>query len=177
MVHVAKDSRALAEDILSSARARQQGIADRKSGAARFLSQCNDERCAVAEELHRAADDLQRRLMDGDEARLETFRQTHNRTAGRVGELVAGTRRFLRDCDVKRRDATRTLRLQLTNGDNARLEAFGQMHKRTAGRVAELAREVRCQLEESHNDSLAAHAVWNDLASARSGVRKATRKR
>ena len=133
MVHVAEDSRALAEDILSSARARQQGIADRKS---------------------------------------------------EVAGLVAGTQRFLRDCEATQHtlqdkviQAANALRQHLANSANARLEAFCQMHKRIAGRVAGLAREVRSKLEESHNDSLATRAVWNDLASARSAVKKTTRKR
>jgi hypothetical protein len=102
----------------------------------------------------------------------------------RVADLAAGTRRYLHDCDTRQRalknevqHAACELRQKLADGDSARLEAFCQMHNRVAGRVAGLARDVRCKLGATHNDSVAAWAVWNELASARSGARKATRKR
>ena len=102
----------------------------------------------------------------------------------RVAELAAGTRSFLHVCDSRQRalknevqHAAFELRQKLADGDSARLEAFCQMHNRVAGRVAGIARDVRFKLGESHNDSVAARAVWNELASARSGTRKATRKR
>jgi len=169
-ISMVEDFRALTDDILSSARGRQQAIAELAAHTHQVLGDCEAKRLAVAEELRR-------RLRDGEETRLETFRRTHDQTAGRVAELVAGTRRFLRDCHAKQRATAKTLRQQLTNGDSARLEAFCQMHKRVAGRVAELARDVRCKLGESHNDSVAARAVWNELASARSGARRTTRRK
>ena len=159
MVHVAEDSRALAEDILSSARARQQGIADRKSGVAAFVK-------------------------TNEVDRLRKFRDAHDCMSRRVAGLAATTRRFLSQCNDAQRGVAEALRRgaaelrqHLANSANARVEAFCQMHKRITGRVAGLARQVRCLLEESHNDSLATRVVWNDLASARSGVRKTTRKR
>ena len=102
----------------------------------------------------------------------------------RVAELAAGTRSFLHDCDARQRalknevqHAAFELRQKLADGDSARLEAFCQMHNRVAGRVAGLARNVRCRLGESHNDSVAARAVWSELASVRSGARRTTRRK
>jgi gas vesicle GvpC-like protein len=177
------------------------GVAELAAHTRRVLSDCKATQRAVAEELHRAADELadflgfvHRLLADGDETRLETFRQMHDQVAGRVAELIAGTRMFLRDFNAKQRaleddlrHAANELRRQLADGDNARLEAFHQMHDRIADRVAGLARETRSKLEELHDDFLAARAVWQDLASARSdlqdlasarsGLKKSSRRR
>ena len=188
MVPMTEGVRALAEDILSSARGRQQVMTDVKSGVAelaahahRVLSDCAARRRVMAEDLGRTANDLRRLLRDGDENRLKSFLRTHGQTAGRVAELVAGTRRCLRDCNDKRRAGenevrheANALRQQLADGNNARLEAFDRMHQRVTGLVAGLARAVRCRLDERHIDSLGARAVWSELAMARSGVRKTT---
>lgn len=102
----------------------------------------------------------------------------------RVAELAAGTRSFLHVCDSRQRalknevqHAACELRQKLADDDSARLEAFHPMHNRVAGRVAGLARDVRFKLGESHNELVAARAVWNELASARSGARRTTRRK
>ena len=206
----AEKSRALVQDILSSARERHGAILDRKSWVAGFLArnqterlrgfrdayarratetrafraQCHDEQCAVAEHLRRAADEQRGRTADGETARLEAFLQMRDlhdqmrdRTTRDVAALAADTRRFVRDCHARRRAARNELRQQLANGDSGRRAAFGQMHGRIAGRVADLTRKTRGQLAESHNDSLAARAAWNGLASTRAGARKTPRTR
>ncbi len=151
-----------------------------------FLAECDDEQCAVAEELRRTADELRGLAADGEAARLDTFRQIREQIARMrgenaqdVAELTAQTRDMLREFEASRqamaeelRGTAQALRQQLADGDNARLEAFDAVHQQVAGRVARVAQEVRHKLGESHSDSLAAHALWRDLALVRARLEK-----
>jgi hypothetical protein len=173
--------RTLTDGIMSSARGRQQAIAELAAHSHQVLSDCAAKRCDMAEDMDRAANNLRRLLRDGDENRLESSLRTQGQTADRVAELAAGTRRFLRDCNDKRRAVenevrheTKVLRQHLADGNNTRLEAFDQMHQRVTSQVAGLAWEVKCRLNERHIDSLGARAIWNELAMTRSAARKTT---
>lgn len=222
MVRVAEESRALAEDILSSAQGRCGAISDLKFSIAGFLAhnqterrrkfrdahervggrvsrlasetraflgQCDDEQCAVAERLRRAADEQRGRTADGETARLEAFlqmRDLHDQMRDRitrdVAALAADTRRFLRDCHARQRAledevqvAANELRRRLIDGDCARREAFGQMRGRVTSRVADLTREVRGQLAQVRHECRGARAAWHKLASTRPGARRTPR--
>ena len=144
-----------------------------------FLAECDDEQCALAEELRRTANELRQQLADGDSARLEAFDAVHQQVAGRVAHLAQETRNFLAECDDEQcavagelHGAANELRQQLAEGDNARLEAFDAFHEQVAGRVAHLAQEVGHKLEDTHSDCLAAHALWRDLALVRARLGK-----
>jgi hypothetical protein len=139
-----------------------------------FLSQCDDEHCALAEELRQTADQQHRAAADEEAARRAAFLELHDRIGRSVGALVTTTREFLHDCGAQQsvledelRNAASDLRQQLASGDHGRLETFFRLHNQVVGRVAELAHEVHRQLEESRTNLLAARAVWDDLAAAR----------
>jgi len=209
MVHVAEDLKALAEDILSSARGRQEAIGalkswvagflatsrmehcrafrdahERRGGRVRrvaattreFLSRCNEQQCAVAEGVWRAADEQRRWTADAETVRLEAFLPMRDQIARGVTTLVADTRGFLRDCHARRRAGGNELRQQLANGDSVRRAAFGQMHGRIAGRVAELTQTVRGELAETRHSFMAGRAAWKHLAAARSAGRRTPRR-
>jgi hypothetical protein len=209
MVHVAEDLKALAEDILSSARARQGTIGALKSWVAgflassrmerlrsfrdtharlsrrvgclaaetrAFLSQCDEAQWAVAEGVWRAADEQRRWTADAETVRLEAFLPMRDQIARGVTTLVADTRGFLRDCHARRRAGGNELRQQLANGDSVRRAAFGQMHGRIAGRVAELTQTVRGELAETRHSFMAGRAAWKHLAGARSAGRRTPRR-
>lgn len=94
-----------------------------------------------------------------------------------IANIAAQTHRFLGNFEAKRRAAAFDLRRRLRDGEETRLETFRQMRDGIVGRVTDLARDVRCKLGEFHNDSVAAHAAWNEVASARSGCSRQTTRR
>lgn len=124
MVRVAEESRALAEDILSSARGRQGAIGVLKSWVAGFLATSRMER-------------------------LRSFRDTHARLGGRVGHLAAETRAFLAQCDEEQCAVAERLwqaadeqRGRAAEGEAARLDAFLQMHDLHGQTRDQIARDV-----------------------------------
>jgi argininosuccinate lyase len=145
-----------------------------------YLLLCNAEQCAVAADLQRAADELRELAAEGETARYDTFFRVHDQIGASVARISGEMHDFLRGCNAQRRaltdeirHAADQLRQQLADGDQARLEAFEGTHRWLTGRLAELTGEVWQRLEESHRDSLAARAIWNDLAFARADLRQA----
>jgi hypothetical protein len=180
MVHVSDESKALADDILSSARARRETMRELKSWVTDFLARCDEEQFAVAESLRRAAAAQRARTADAEAARLEAFvqlRAAHDEVRAQItrdiATLVAQTRRFLHDCDdwqyalgEEVHDAARELRQQLADGDEARLAVFDGTYDRVAKHVTALRQQVRQQLAACGRDFLATHAIWRHLGAA-----------
>ena len=112
MIRVADQSRALTEDILSSAHERQEALGARRSWVAEFL--------ASSRKRH-----------------LQSFRDAHARFSERVCGLAAETRAFLAQCDdeqcvqaERRQQWADERRGHATDGEAARLDAFVRMHDR-----------------------------------------------
>lgn len=129
MAHVAEDSKALAEDILSSARGRQQAMADTKSDVADlaaatqgFLRDCHAKMLVLGSDVQRAAEELRQQLANGDTARVKVFGEMHRRIADRMTGIaqevkgmledtrndVLGTRAVWSDLASARSDLTKT---------------------------------------------------------------------
>lgn len=151
-------------------RGRVDGLAEETR---RFLAQCNDEQCTLSEELRRAADEQRGIVADGETGRLHAFCQMHARIAKSVAGLATHARKLLRNCQATQhavaeqlRQAASQLQRVLAEGDEMRLDNFGQLHRRIAGRVAELVAETRGFLGDCDAQQLALEDTLGQAARA-----------
>ncbi len=180
MVRVSDESKALADDILSSVRERRETLDDLKSWVTEFLARCDEEQFAVAENLRSAAAEQRARSADAEAARLDAFAEmqavhdeAREQITREVAGLVAQTRRFLHDCNdwqcalgEEVRDAAGDLRQQLADNDQTRREAFAHMHKRVTKQLGALRQQIRHTLTQCSRDFAATHAIWRHLGAA-----------
>ena len=170
MAPVAEDMRTLTESLLTSAKDRGKAIVDIKSGVAEFVEACDASRESVrgelrsmAEQVRSDAAQVRKQMADGEAARLDAFRETYARVAGRVDDIAVETQGLLGSARAKRRAVAEDLQSmgrevrsgaaqhakELAESEAARIAGFREMYDRIASRVAQIGVETLDMLATS----------------------------